>query len=69
MNVNELQDKARLVGTHALLRTSDELMMGVRIKDVSRSYGRWRFLVSPTDGLGEKWVDETRLNLADGAES
>ena len=64
--LEQMQDKARLIGTHALLRAEDGLLFGVRINNVNRTYGRWRYLVSPVDGLGEKWVGEERLNLADG---
>lgn len=64
MGSTEFQEKAALIGGRALLRTDDhDLRFPVQIHDVARSYGRWRFHVSPVGGQGVKWVDETRLTL------
>lgn len=34
------------------------LEVDVRIKDVKRSYGRLRYLVSPVAGCGEVWTEK-----------
>lgn len=56
--------KAALVGATALLRYNDGLSFPVTILDVKESYGALRFQVAPVGGIGETWVDASRVTVA-----
>ena len=39
----------------------EHLTIGVTIIDARESFGRLDYLVSPTAGLGQQWVSESRV--------
>lgn len=52
---------ARHIGNTAYLRI-EGFQVAVTIRDVKQAYGNTRYLVNPTSGTGEAWVDESRLS-------
>lgn len=46
-----------MVGKKAKIR-SGALLFNVRVLDYKRSYGKDRWLVEPTDGTGQMWVEQ-----------
>lgn len=52
---------AQAIGKTALLRTEGFQVM-VHINDVKQAYGNVRYHVSPTNGIGSAWVDESRIS-------
>ena len=51
------------VGGTALLRCEQDLRVPVRLSDVKPGWGTFRYLVEPVGGMGEQWVDESRLTF------
>ena len=52
------------VGKRALLRCpSDPLLFPVKIRGAKNAYGNYRYLVAPIRGVGETWVDASRVTL------
>jgi hypothetical protein len=63
-------DLAHATGRTGTLVTGDgNLKVRVRILDSRVAYGRIQYQVTPTDGAGEKWVDEARVYDVRGAAS
>ena len=63
-------ESARLIGRDASMRvnlSSSSVRVPVKILDARRTYGRWRFFVSPIDGEGSAWVGSDRLRVEGGA--
>lgn len=52
------------IGQTALL-SSDKLRFSVKIIDAKLAYGSIRLLVSPENGIGQVWVDKTRIELVE----
>ena len=52
---------AQLIGQTAYLRT-ESFQVKVTICNVKQAYGNTRYYVTPVNGTGEAWVDETRLS-------
>lgn len=52
---------SKAIGQKALLRI-EAFSVGVEILDVKTAYGNVRYLVEPLTGVGEAWVDETRIS-------
>lgn len=52
---------AQAINKTAFLRT-EGFEFQVIIRDVKMSYGNVRYLVAPTYGTGEAWVDESRIS-------
>ena len=51
------------LGGTALLRCEQDLRVPVRLADVKPGWGTFRYLVEPVGGMGEQWVDESRLTF------
>ena len=53
-----MKEKLERIGTRALLKTPWGFEIWVEIKDYKHSYGRDRWLVTPSSGKGEAWVEK-----------
>lgn len=52
---------AKAINKTAMLRT-EGFLVSVLIQDVKQSYGNVRYYVSPVNGNGSAWVDESRIS-------
>jgi hypothetical protein len=57
------KEAMQLIDKVGLLRESRGMRYLVRISDVKERYGSTRFLVSPTAGDGEVWVDAGQVTF------
>ena len=52
--------QAKLLGQEVGVRC-ESLLGNCRISDIKQAYGRMRFQVSPVNGSGSMWVEDSRL--------
>lgn len=52
------------IGLNAAYKATDNLYVGVVIKDARTRFGHLDLLVSPRDGMGQQWVERKNLNIA-----
>jgi len=52
---------AAAIGKEALLLSEKSFQIPVKIISLKEAYGRLRLLVSPVGGIGEEWVDVSRI--------
>jgi hypothetical protein len=58
-------EMSKTVGATALLRI-EAFSVGVKVMDAKQAYGNTRYLVTPTNGQGEAWVDSSRITITEG---
>lgn len=52
------------IGLNAAYKATDNLTVGVVIKDARTRFGHLDLLVSPRDGMGKQWVERKNLTIA-----
>jgi cell division protein FtsN len=56
-----MKELMKALGKQAQLRL-EGFSVAVTISDVKQAYGNTRYYVTPVNGTGEAWVDESRLS-------
>ena len=55
-----LAQQSKLLGQETGVRC-ESLLVACTIQDIKTAYGRMRFQVSPVNGSGSMWVEDSRL--------
>jgi len=56
-----IKNKFQYLGAKALLPLENGLRIEIKIIDYKNTYGRDRWLVTPTTGSGEAWVENVKF--------
>jgi cell division protein FtsN len=60
-----MKELMKALGKQAQLRL-EGFSVAVTISDVKQAYGNTRYYVTPVNGTGEAWVDESRISNIQG---
>jgi hypothetical protein len=58
-------EMSKTIGANAFLRV-EAFSVAVEVMDAKQAYGNTRYLVKPTNGTGEAWVDSSRVTIMYG---
>jgi hypothetical protein len=61
-NLTDVQVRAMYPGRTGVLEI-EGFAINIRIKDARKRFGHLDFLVTPTGGLGERWIQSNRIKI------